>query len=51
MSSSSGGGLPDYDLPVGSGTLQSGYSTSTLNTHYNYQVNVHVPQFGFLNNI
>lgn len=34
-------GIPDYDLPVGSGgmgTMTSGYSSSTLNTHYNYQV-------------
>ncbi|XP_053386148.1 uncharacterized protein LOC123539409 isoform X3 [Mercenaria mercenaria] len=38
MSSTSGGdAIPDYDLPV-PGTLQSGYSSSTLNTHYNYQV-------------
>ena len=45
--SSTHGGQPDYDLPVGSGTLQPGYSTSTLNTAYNYQVKFHI--FGHLN--
>ncbi|XP_052814372.1 uncharacterized protein LOC128241470 isoform X5 [Mya arenaria] len=41
LSQSAGGGdgIPDYDMPVG-GTMQSGqsYSSSTLNTNYNYQV-------------
>jgi len=38
-SSSAGDHIPDYDMPM-PGTMQSGqsYSSSTLNTHYNYQV-------------
>jgi len=33
-----GDNIPDYDMPMGNIHSGNSYSSSTLNTHYNYQV-------------